>query len=387
MHDAIAYIHDAADALQAERAPSDELGRLTDEAVAIMRASGGMRLMQACSHGGAEADPRVFFEWTRAVGRYNPAAGWVAGVVGVHPYEVALADPKLQEEIFTDPETWIASPYAPMGRATRRDDGFVLTGKWQYSTGTDHSDWVVLGGLVIDGDTGSGPPDFRHFFLPRSDYEIIEDSWHVMGLEGTGSKEVHVDGSFVPEYRTMSHNELADGAYGSRRADSAVFQLPFGCMFSAAIASATFGIAEGTLAAYREYMASRVSAMGVVGATDPFQQQALAEAEADLAAGVTHVDAMIGEWLDRIARGEAITPSDRLEFRRNQTRAVQRVITAIDVLMTRAGSAAVWTTNPIEKYWRDLRTAGTHVCNGVDTVYTSWADDAFETGNPIRTFH
>ena len=389
MHQTIAAIEDAADVLRAEYAPSDQAARLTDKAAAVLRSSGGIRLLQARSHGGFEEDPRVFLGWVRTVARLNPSAGWIAGVVGVHPWEIALADPKLQDEIYgTDPDTWVASPYAPQGRAKPVDGGLLLSGHWQYSTGTDHCDWIILGGAALNEDGEMGEiPDVRHFILPRGDYEIVEDSWHVMGLMGTGSKDIDIVDSLVPEYRTMSHFGLADGAYGHRRADSPLYQLPFGCVFSAAITSATFGIAQGAIDAYRDYLQTRVSTLGVVGKVDPFQQEALAEAEADLAAGIVHVDAMLGAWLDRIGAGESITQSDRLEFRRNQVRAVQRVLFSVDKLMSRAGSAAVWTTRPLEGYWRDLRTGGTHLCNMADTAYTSWANDEFATGIPANTFH
>jgi alkylation response protein AidB-like acyl-CoA dehydrogenase len=389
MHDTIAAIHDAAEVLRAEHAPSDELGRLTDTATRVLRSSGGIRLLQARSHGGFEADPRIFCEWVRTVAQYNPSAGWIAGVVGVHPWEVALADPKLQDEIYGgSPDTWIASPYAPNGKAHPTPDGLRFSGRWSYSTGTDHCDWVVLGGMVTD-EAGQfeGMPDVRHFFLPRPDYEILDGTWNVMGLSGTGSKDVRIDGSIVPEYRTVGHFALSDGAFGQRRPDAALYQLPFGCVFSAAIASATFGIARGAIDAYREYLQTRISAMGIVGKNDPFQQAALAEAEADLAAGIVHIDSMLARWMDQAALGHQFTTSERLTFRRNQARAVQRVLQSVDKLLWTAGSAAIWTTRPVERYWRDLHTGGTHLCDAVDTVYTSWANVEFQTGTPPNTFH
>ena len=388
-HETIDRIEAAADTLRAESPACDEAGRLTDEVAAILRRSGGVRLLQAESHGGYETDPRVFFEWVRTVARHNPSAGWVAGVVGVHPWEVALLDEQLQDEIYgADPDVWVASPYAPHGTAVPTEGGFVFSGRWGYSTGTDHCDWIVLGGFVTEGEPDSSErPDVRHFFLPRGDYEIVEDSWHVMGLSGTGSKDIVVTDRFVPEYRTIPHFGLLDGEFSERRAHAALYQLPFGCVFSSAIASATFGIAEGLVAAYREYLGSRVSVQGVVGTTDPFQQEALAELEADLSAGVVHLDAMVGDWMDRIEREDRFDRRDRLEFRRNQIRAVQRVQASADKLMARAGSAAVWTTQPLERYWRDLRTACTHLSNTTDVIYPAWAAEEFGTDGPRRGFY
>ena len=389
MREAVEYIHKNSDILREQHRESDERGVLTEAARDILLKSGGMRLLQAKSHGGSEASPLEFFEWVRAVGRFNPSAGWIAGVVGVHPWEVALVDPKLQDEIYlANPDTWVASPYAPQGRAIRERDGYRLTGEWQYSTGTDHCNWVVLGGIVTDESGAVGrPPEIRHFFLPRGDYEIVADSWQVMGLSGTGSKDIRVKAALVPEYRTMLHGALSEGEYASRRSDTLLYHLPFGCIFSAAIAAGTFGIAEGALEAYRSYMATRISAMGVIGKTDPFQQEALAEAEADLAAAISHVDAMITLWMDQLAKGNPITKGQRLEFRRNQVRAVQRVLFAVDKLFSRAGSAAIWKTRPLERYWRDLRTGGTHICDMADVIYGAWANHVFETGINTPVMH
>lgn len=88
-----------------------------------------------------------------------------------------------------------------------------------------------------------------------------------------------------------------------------------------------------------------------------------------------------------LPRGATISTGARLEFRRNQVRAVQRVLFAVDKLFARAGSAAIWSTRPLERYWRDLRTAGTHICNVTDTVYPAWAGYQFDPSLRPTTFH
>ncbi|MFJ1912934.1 hypothetical protein ACIOGX_13470 [Streptomyces sp. NPDC088147] len=79
-----------------------------------------MRLLQPRDFGGHAAHPRDFAEAVMAVARVCGSTGWVSGVVGVHPWEMALMDRKLQAEVWGEnPDTWIASPYAPQGIATR----------------------------------------------------------------------------------------------------------------------------------------------------------------------------------------------------------------------------------------------------------------------------
>lgn len=389
MHEAIRSIQASDQILREEHAPSDAAGRLTDRAVGVLRESGGIRLLQSKEHGGYQADLTDFYAWVRAVAQCNPSAGWVAGVVGVHPWQIALCDATLQTEIYGDDvDTWVASPYAPLGRAKPVDGGYLFSGEWPYSTGTDFCRWAVLGGMVTDTDGEVPmPPEIRHFFLPRGEYEIVEDSWNVMGLMGTGSKNVRVKDAFVPHHRTVGQAPLCEGEYNVNQPDAPLYHLPFGGVFSAAICSATFGISRGTLDAYRSQLPTRVSVTGVSGTRDPFQQAALAEAEADLAAGIAHLDAMTVEMQAHVARGNPLTADMRLEFRRNQVRAIQRVLHSVDHLLSRAGSAAVWSTKPIERYWRDLRTAATHVCNVTDVIYRAWANQEFQLGDTVNALY
>src|SRR3546814_9465918 len=85
----------------------------------------------------------------------------------------------------------------PKGQVKPVEGGFRFSGRWGFSSGCDHCDWIFLGGLIF---TEGQPPEYRTFLLPKSDFEIV-DTWHVMGLKGTGSKDIVVNDVFVPEYR------------------------------------------------------------------------------------------------------------------------------------------------------------------------------------------
>jgi alkylation response protein AidB-like acyl-CoA dehydrogenase len=350
-----------------------------------------MRLLQARDFGGYEAHPNDFIEWVIAVGAAQPSAGWIAGVVGVHPWEIAFMHPELQQEIFgADPDTWTASPYAPFGRAKPVDGGFLLTGEWPYSTGTDFCQWVILGGIVTgpDGKAPGGPPDVRHFVLPRGDYEIVDDSWNVMGLKGTGSKNVRMKDAFVPGYRVSEARKVFESVYAEeRRPGNPLYAMRFGVVFSAAIAAGTLGIAEGALRAQREYMAGRVSVTGSVARTDPAYLGALAAAEADLEASRCHLKSMVSELYDCASAGNRITAEQALRFRRNQVRATDRVFESIAPLSRLAGSAGVQEANDIERWWRDLQTAITHVCNVRDSAYLPWGLHSFGGNIPPGTMY
>lgn len=372
-------IQAAAPVLSAESVPSDDLGKLTDRCAKALRDTGVVRMLQPKEYDGYEAHPCDFLDAVMEIGAAFPSAGWVAGVIGVHPWEIAMMDPRVQEEIWgEDPDTWAASPYAPFGRARRVDGGFLFTGQWPYSTGTDHSDWVILGGIVVgdDGEPGM-PPDIRHFVIPRKDYEIVEDSWNVLGLKGTGSKDVRMKDVFVPEYRVVEAAKMNAGGYEDRQPGKALYKLKFPVFFSAAINAATLGIAQGALRVYRDYMDQRVSANGIVAKLDPLQLAVYAETSADVAASRAVLLNDIRELYEYVEGGGEVTMTQRLTVRRNLVRAVRRAVDAIDRLYKISGAQAIHERLPNERYWRDLQSGFSHTCNIAEAIYVGWATNDF----------
>src|SRR6201994_4357701 len=124
-----------ADQLREQAAEAERIGRLTDQSVKMMKGAGLIRLLQTKNYQGFEAHPREFAETVMATAALDPAAGWIVGVVGVHPYQLAYADPKVAAEIWAeDVDTWMASPYAPQGVAKPVDGGYIFTGRWPVSS-------------------------------------------------------------------------------------------------------------------------------------------------------------------------------------------------------------------------------------------------------------
>jgi len=346
--------------------------------------TGIFRILQPKEYGGAEGTLVEFLEAVMQVGHYSPSAAWISGVVGVHPWELALTNDQLQQEIWgEDADTLAASPYAPFGRARPVEGGVVFTGRWPYSTGTDHCDWIILGGLMTDenGDLGA-QPEMCHFILPRADYTIVEDSWYVMGLQGTGSRDVEVNEAFIPDYRIVHPAGLDDGSTArSLGRDNHAYWIPFGVVFSAAITSGTVGIAEGALKAFTTFTRDRVRIGGVKVAKDPFQLAALGEATADIAASRLALLSDI-EWAYEILeKRDHLTIDERLIIRSNQVRASRRAVDAIDKLFAHAGASSLRLDNPLQSFWRDLHAGMNHVCNVAEPVYQAYGLNLF--GEPV----
>ncbi len=376
-HVVIGQVEEIAGQLASTADETERLGKLSDESVKLIRQAGVMRMLQPTDFGGYAAHPRDFAEAVMAVAKVCGSTGWVCGVGGVHPWEMALMDRKLQAEVWGEnPETWIASPYAAQGVATPTDGGYTLKGRWNFSSGTDHCDWIFLGALVAGPDGKPAQPiKVMHVVLPRKDYTIVEDSWDVIGLSGTGSKDIIVDGAFIPEYRTIDFAQVAEGEAAAARAGrtETVYKIPFWAMFPLGITAAVIGITEGALAAHLDYQRGRVTAMGTKIKDDPYVLYAISEAAAEIAASRLQLLDSISRLYDLADAGQPITFEDRALVRRNQIRCAWRAVDAVDEIFARSGGNAARKHNPLQRFWRDAHVGLQHAIHTPGTVYHATA--------------
>lgn len=375
-HDVLRRVEELSERLEATAEESERLGRLADESVKLVREAGAMRLLQPADFGGYEAHPRDFAEAVMEVSKHCGSTGWVCGVGGVHPWEMAVMDRRLQAEVWgSSPDTWIASPYAPQGVAAPSDGGYVLRGRWNFSSGTDHCDWIFLGALLGDRDGRPVEPVTQlHVVLPRADYRIVEDSWDVIGLSGSGSKDIVVDGAFIPAYRAVRFEDVETGAAAARAGRTqTLYKLPFWAMFPLGITAAVIGICEGALAAHLDYQRNRITAMGTAIKDDPYVLYAISEAASEIGASRTQLLDGIGRLYDLVDSGQPVTFTDRAEVRRNQIRAAWRAVSAADAIFARSGGNAARRNNPLQRFWRDAHVGLQHAIHTPGTVYHATA--------------
>src|SRR5262249_13389290 len=123
------------------------------------------------------------------------------------------------------------------------DGGYRISGRWPFSSGSDHCKWVMLG-IMIPPAAADQPPTVRWGMLPRSDY-TVDDDWRTVSLRGTGSHSIVVDDVFVPQHRTVNGLDIVNGnGPGAAAHGSAIFRLPFAVALAWYLASPAVGIAE-----------------------------------------------------------------------------------------------------------------------------------------------
>ncbi|MGH7924627.1 MAG: flavin-dependent monooxygenase [Candidatus Binatus sp.] len=365
----------------AKRAAQAEQQRsIPAETVADFQRAGLFRVIQPKRYGGYELDPGVFFDIQMTLAEGCMSSGWVYGVVAVHNWQLALFDPRAQEEVWAkDSSVLIASSYMPKGQVERVDGGFCLSGRWGFSSGVDHAQWLFLGGIV---STKNGAPDYRTFLVPRAD-AMINDNWRTVGLKGTGSKEVVIEGAFVPEYRThRAIDGFAGTSPGLSANPAALYRLPFGQIFVRAVSSASIGALQGALTAFREYGSKRVS-INDMGRTAEDPAAALAAADAALA-----IDDMklaihrnFAAMMATIRRGEALDVNDRIHYRYQSAAVAGRCAEHIDRLFHSCGGQGIYTDNPIGRFFVDIHAARLHYANNPDKFGRNYGGVLLGLGN------
>ena len=177
-----------------ERAPEAErLRQIPPETIADLRAAGLLAIGNPKRYGGYDCDIDVMFEVAMELGRACGSTAWCFSVWSIHNWMVAHWPQQAQDEYFAGgPQVLSSSGFAPSGDLTPVEGGYRLTGRWQFSSGSDAATWAFLGARTPDGP--------RMAMLPRADYEVI-DTWFVSGMKGTGSKDIEVHDAFVPEHR------------------------------------------------------------------------------------------------------------------------------------------------------------------------------------------
>jgi len=378
----IAGVRDLLPVLRERAQETEDARRIPAESVKALQETGFFRLLQPKPYGGYEADPVTFYTAVKLVASACGSTGWVASILGVHPWHVALFDAQAQADVWgEDHDVRISSSYAPMGKATVVEGGYRLSGRWSFSSGSDHCTWVLLGGPAFaDGK----PVDFCSYLVPISDYSIV-DVWDTVGLRGTGSNDIVVEDVFVPAHRALSFMATSKcKTPGQEVNPGPLYKLPYGSVHPSTITAPIIGMAQGAYDAHVEYQGKRVRAAyaGEQSKEDPFAKIRIAEAASEIDAAWLQLTHNIDELYQLARKGEKLPFSSRLRVRRDQVRGTERAISAIDRLFENSGGRALQRGTPIQRFWRDAHAGRVHAANDAERAYVMYGTGAF--GLPVE---
>jgi 3-hydroxy-9,10-secoandrosta-1,3,5(10)-triene-9,17-dione monooxygenase len=321
-----------------------------------------------------ELDFVAFVDIPEMLGRGDCSTAWNVANLASHHRTLALFSEQAQHEVWAEsPDALIASGIAyAQGRARTVDGGIVLSGFWNFCSGVNLSTWNILACTVRDGDK---IVDYRQCLLRRSEYEVIDD-WQTLGMRGTGSRSVKCEELFVPEYRTLSMHSAAEGhAYPGLRAHAnPMFRVPTSALGGHSLAAAIIGNAQAALDTMIELVKSRSTSYTGARMRD-FQTVQLrigsAGARIDAARLMVRNDCL--QAGAAVKSGETLDMASRLRCKRNAAAAVKLAAEAVDALHEMAGANGIYDSFPLQRIFRDARSASAHIHFNVDVQLTQWA--------------
>lgn len=355
----------------AERAvESDREARLVHASVDDLAAAGAFALLQPHRYGGHEASPVEFFRLVRRVSSVCVSTGWVLGSLGVAAWHVGLFEEAAQDEVWRDRvNTRVCSAHAPIGRLRRTGDGFRLSGSWRFASGAEVSDWVVLAAVEVDRD--GRPLDVFHVLVPRADLRAVV-STAGGGLRGTGCLDLSTNGLDVPAHRVVRTFDVAHLRAPGRTVNSgALHGMPWGLMHTHAVTAPVVGAAQGSFWALREQGREvlRLSLGGTSLDEGARLRSGLGRAGTDIDASVLQTERNLEEAYAAALAGRAPDLRLRLRARRDQVRATERCVEAVDLLFSDRHRLSVRRGGPVERAWRDVHAARIHVGNDGGRAY------------------
>ncbi|MGI6872129.1 acyl-CoA dehydrogenase family protein [Amycolatopsis sp. 3B14] len=326
---------------------ADEHRAVGPETVEAVVAAGFARHLVPARWGGGEGG---FAELTRAVaevGRGDTSAAWLASLFAYSARLGAYLPEDGQAELWDKgPDVLVAAALVPGGRARSTPEGWRVSGTWPYTSGIDTADWTLACTRPEDG----GPVFVA---VPRADFTTA-DSWHTVGMRGTASHTLILDDVLVPPQRVF---RSADAAAGHSAGNPGpVFEVPLRAISGLTFTAPLLGAARGAFDDFRGTLRPGSPAPAGV---------ARADGETDAADLLLH---RVAVTADRGGAG----PAEVARGLRDSALAASLLVSAVDRLVTAAGTAGQSRDRPLQRFWRDVHTASSHVALRFDKASAAW---------------
>jgi 3-hydroxy-9,10-secoandrosta-1,3,5(10)-triene-9,17-dione monooxygenase len=347
----------------------EELRRLPDETLRDFHDAKLFRIHQPKRVGGAELEFAAVVTYGALLAGACASSAWNWVNFAAHHMMLGMFPPQAQDQIWGEsPDTLIASSFVfPAGKARKVKDGYVISGRWPFSSGVDPAEWNMLAGLARLDD--NLPPEQRIFLLHRSQYKVI-DNWFAGGLRGTGSKDVEAAEQLVPEHLTLAVADTKGGPTpGSAVNPGQLYQLPVFALFPYMLSGVALGIAEGLIEDYKPG-AGRMTGARV--AEIQSTQIRLGEATAYARASRLVQLSNCAEAERLIASGSVPEGKVKARYRLEGAYAVEWAVRAVDVMFGLYGASGLYESGHVPRAFRDAHAVKQHFSFNTDIAGTTY---------------
>jgi alkylation response protein AidB-like acyl-CoA dehydrogenase len=347
----------AAEIETARRIPRD----LLDELIT----AGCFRLLLPTSHGGMSADLPSALRVLETLARADASVGWTVMIGSASWCDLVGLPRESFDGLFaTGADVIFAGAINPSGSISAVGDGYRVSGRWGFASGCEHADWIFADCVegVIDG-----VPQLRIAVVPAGDV-VIEDTWRVSGLCGTGSHHFRIDDLVVPRERTYAFDDHEPCL------DAPIVHIPVPSLAPLAAASVAMGIAQGAL---DDIVALAVEKVPLLAAgplaANPLFQFDLATADTELRAARALVyETAEAAWHTAVG-ATSLTLEERARIRAAGVWATERAVAVVTTAYRAGGGTALYEDCPLQRRLRDVNAVTQHFLLRRDTMTTAGA--------------
>lgn len=361
--DLLAKAEEVATAAAAAANVTETRRRVDPDLASAIVDAGFARYFVPASVGGIEGSFGELGRAVVAIGRGCTSTAWCASIIAYLGRMAAYLPREAWAEVWADgPDAVIVGSVTPSGDAEPVPGGWRVSGRWPSISGVDFADWVLVTPKV-DNDRSKA----RVFAVPRSDCEVLDD-WNPVGMKGTGSNTVLVDNVFVPEYRGFARGDLL----GGQATDSAArpHSVPLPSVLGLSFAMPLLGAARGALEGWRTSVIARLrkATPGAPGLSRTTYNVTLARC-----AGEIDAAGLLLERAAALADSGDLAALPTARNLRDCALAVEILTTAVDRLFRTSGTSGTSATNPIQRFWRDVNAAASHVAVQFEPAATTYS--------------
>lgn len=334
--------------------------QLAPEVVEALRDAGLFRVWTPRAYGGLEMDPIPSYRLFEQLGRIDGSAGWVVSNCAFGSFIAMVLPDEGAKELFADPRTIVAGVANPPQMAVPVAGGYRVTGQWPFGSACHYADWLSGPCLIMDGDAPRLGPDGNPVLLMvlfRRDEAEILDTWHTLGMRGTGSADFRVRDLFVPEHCTfvLGPFDHIGSAFSGPLYRMGVWIDPL------RIAMTVLGITGAAVDAFVDLAAAKVpSFMQTALADRPRVQDGIARARAQVDAARSYILSTAADAWQFVQEGSRITINEGVPLGLAASFGMQSAVQAMDIVYEMAGTTAIREEHPFQQYFRDVQTLRQH---------------------------
>ena len=342
--------------LQRSANDADRRGEFSPEAILQLREAGFFRILQPAGFGGYGLNPSILWSVTRQLGCGCGSTAFIVSQLAVHCWMVGMFKAIAQREVFKDNGDAIVSNLSVGVRrevkSTLTDGGYVVSGVWDYASGIDFADWVIV---AISVPTADGSKEEQIALVPQQEFAVVPDSWTMVGARATGSKRVALSDSFIPAYRTVAWSDVESGTYpGLEINEGPLYQRTSGgSLLVLSSAAPVVAVAGALIDHFIEETTRRKSA-----------QQWLAIELGRSASRIHMAHALLLHDADEIyeagTKRRDLSLETQARHRADAAVIARTALDAADSLVQALGGSVFRAGHPIERLFRDIRTMATH---------------------------